>query len=100
MRYKVLVGSPIHKKYSCEYLNDILNYNGAKCLIVDYLNPELTILLPSIDLMVVEKGSKIAHLAIVAAEYGKTILLVESISELKKQSKIVVSDNIEFKNEN
>lgn len=77
---KLLVGSNIvNKKFNYQVVKEVFDFQKADCIVVDYLNPDFTILLSNIRFIVSERGSVLSHLAIIAREYRKSIILVEKI---------------------
>lgn len=65
------------------------------CIIVKNLDPDYSILLGSLKLIITEAGSPLAHLAIVGREQNIPILLVEDIiSKIPKTGKLSVKGNI------
>jgi len=69
----------ISKKFRYKVINQISEFSGCDCIIIKNLNPDFSILLSNIQLIITEKGSALSHLAVVAREYGKSIILVENI---------------------
>lgn len=70
-----------NKIYKYEVVDNILNYEGNECIIVYNLNPDFTLLLNKLSLIITEKGSQLSHLAIIAREYEKPVLFVENITK-------------------
>lgn len=85
-------GNNDNGKFSYEIVNDIKDYNYSKCIIIKYMNPDCALLLKHICVIIAENGSPIAHLAIIAREYHKTVILVDKIiKKIPKKGKIHVS---------
>ena len=77
---KLLIGSNIvNQKFNYQVVKEVFDFQKADCIVVDYLNPDFTILLSNIRFIVSERGSVLSHLAIIAREYRKSIILVEKI---------------------
>lgn len=84
-------------KYNYVRLNnfdDIKKYKNIKynCILVKYLRPEFTILLPSIDLIITENGGAMAHLAIMAMSEGKSVLLANESLKMFKKGKLEIKN--------
>ncbi len=78
---KLLVGSNIvNKKFNYQVVKEVFDFQKADCIVVDYLNPDFTILLSNIRFIISERGSVLSHLAIIAREYKKSIIVVEKIT--------------------
>jgi len=90
---KLLVGcSIINKEFEYQVIKKVFDFNQADCIIVDYLNPDFTILLSNIHFIISEKGSVLSHLAIIAREYKKSIIVVEKIiKKIPKKGKICLN---------
>ena len=73
-------------------VKEILDYKeGHKCIIVRYLNPDFTILLDNINVIITQKGSELAHLSIMARENCKDIILLEK--DIFDQGRIIVPED-------
>ncbi len=85
------------KEFKYEIIEDIYNYNGGKCIVVKYLNPDLVMLLPEVDLIVSERGSALSHISIIAMEQGKNVVLVDEdiIDRIKKKGMIAIEKTME-----
>jgi phosphohistidine swiveling domain-containing protein len=70
-----------NRRYKYEIVDDILDYKGNECIIVHNLNPDFTLFLNNLSLIITEKGSPLSHLAIIAREYEKPVLAVENITK-------------------
>jgi len=78
---KLLVGPNIvNKKFNYQVVKEVFDFQKADCIVVDYLNPDFTILLSNIRFIISERGSVLSHLAIIAREYKKSIIVVEKIT--------------------
>jgi rifampicin phosphotransferase len=87
----IVKGSISKEMKYCRVLR-IEDFSGEECIIVKAMNPDYTILLPSIQLIITEKGSPIAHLAIIAREYGVPVVLVQGITnKLAQKGKISIN---------
>ena len=69
-----------NKKFNYQVVKEVFDFQKADCIVVDYLNPDFTILLSNIRFIISERGSVLSHLAIVTREYGKSIIIVEKIT--------------------
>jgi len=90
-----------NKVYKYKIIKCVLDYKGEDCIIISHLNPDFTLLLNKVSLIITEKGSPLAHLAIIAREYQKPILVVENITnKIPKKGELSVickNENIEIK---
>jgi phosphohistidine swiveling domain-containing protein len=79
-----------------QILEDITDYDKrCNCIIVRTLNPDLSILLGSISLIVSEKGFPLAHLAIVAREHNIPILLISDIiNKIPNRGKLSLKEEV------
>ena len=79
----------IGKVYSYEIVNNISDFKAGDCIITKFLNPDLSLLINKIDLIITENGSSLSHLAIIARDYDKKILIVKDIiNRIKKRGKL------------
>lgn len=76
MEAKYIVKSDLpNGKFKFQCVKEVMNLDDeTNCIIVESLDPDFTLLLNSIEIIITKTGSKLAHLAIVAREYGKNIL--------------------------
>ena len=90
---KLLVGSNIvSKKFNYQVVKEVFDFQKADCIVVDYLNPDFTILLSNICFIISERGSALSHLAIIAREYKKSIIVVEKItSKIPKKGELFLN---------
>jgi len=90
---KLLVGSNIvSKKFNYQVVKEVFDFQKADCIVVDYLNPDFTILLSNIRFIISERGSVLSHLAIIAREYRKSIIVVEKItSKIPKKGELFLN---------
>lgn len=86
LKGKWLVRHRIPAEMRFEHIDKIDDYKGSECIVVPFLDPDFTVLLDKVRLIISKRGSKLAHLAIVASEYGVGIII--SKSKLKKRGKI------------
>ncbi len=79
---KTLVGvTPDSSVMNYQIVKKIFDFEESECIIVPYLNPDLTLLLSNIKVIITERGSALSHLAIVAREYRKAVFLAEGITQ-------------------
>ena len=90
---KLLVGPNIvNKKFNYQVVKKVFDFQKADCIVVDYLNPDFTILLSNIRFIISERGSVLSHLAIIAREYRKSIIVVEKItSKIPKKGEMFLN---------
>ncbi|MBN2423038.1 hypothetical protein JXB41_07475 [Candidatus Woesearchaeota archaeon] len=89
----IIRGSDIPLNLSYKSINNVLDYNSSECIVIKYLNPDFSLILDNLSLIITEKGSKIAHLAILAMEQNKSIVLIPDIAEkIPKKGKITLSE--------
>jgi len=90
---KLLVGPSItNREFKYQIIKEVFDFDKADCIIVNYLNPDFTILLSNIRFIISEKGSVLSHLAIIAREYKKSIIVVEKVSKgIPKKGKICLN---------
>ena len=90
---KLLVGPNIvNKKFNYQVVKEVFDFQKADCIVVDYLNPDFTILLSNIRFIISERGSVLSHLAIIAREYRKSIIVVEKItSKIPKKGEMFLN---------
>jgi phosphohistidine swiveling domain-containing protein len=99
---KLLVGSDImNKKFSYQNVRDVSDFKKTDGIIVDYLSPDFTILLSNISFIISKKGSALSHLAIVAREYGKIIIIIDKITKKIPEKgelffKFISKENVEI----
>ncbi|MFP4656982.1 MAG: PEP-utilizing enzyme [Candidatus Woesearchaeota archaeon] len=100
---KILVdGGALQKEMTYERLSSIEDYEGSRCIIVNTMDPDLFLVFGKIDVIISKQGSKLSHLAILAREYGKTLILADCTDEniaKKGDLKIIKEDEkarIEF----
>jgi len=86
-----------NKTFSYQVINSINEFKNKECLIVKTLNTDYSILLDQISVLISEKGSELSHLALIARDYSKTIIIMDKIiDKIPKEGKIYIS----FDNEN
>jgi len=96
---KFLVGGDLlikDKNLGYQVVEKVFDFENDKdCIIVRYLNPDFTILLSNIHLIITERGSTLSHLAIISREYGKSIIRIngEIINKIPKKGKLSLSYN-------
>jgi phosphohistidine swiveling domain-containing protein len=83
--------------YNYKVIENILDFEKGDCIIVKSMNPDFSILLNQINIIISEKGSPLSHLAIIAREYNKTVVIVDNIID-KISKKGILS--ISYDNEN
>jgi len=60
-----------------QMLSRVTDYNTSPCIIVRSLNPDFSVILNKIRLIITEHGSPLAHLSLIAMEYGKIIIRLD-----------------------
>ncbi len=60
-----------------QMLSHVTDYDASPCIIVTSLNPDFSMILNKIRLIITEHGSPLAHLSLIAMEYGKTIIRLD-----------------------
>lgn len=84
-------------KYNYQVVEDVMDFNKGDCIIIKSMNPDYSILLNKLDVIISEKGSVLSHLATIAREYDKTLLLVKGIiNKIPKKGRL----NISYEGEN
>ena len=94
---KLLIRSCLRTdKLKYQVLKRIFDFKKCDCIIIEYLNPDFTMLLNSIQVIITERGSRLSHLAIVAREYNRTVIQVNGImSGVPKIGKLSINYNEE-----
>jgi phosphoenolpyruvate synthase/pyruvate phosphate dikinase len=85
--YLVKSSNKILKEYKYIKIKNYYDYEKGNCIVIDYMNPDFTILFSKIDLIITSKGSKLSHLAIIAKEYDKKVILCDRIYDKIKLKK-------------
>lgn len=95
LKGKLLVNTPLKtNKLKYQVLKKIFDFENCDCIIIKYLNPDFTMLLNNIQVIITERGSSLSHLAIVAREYNKTVIQAsEIISKIPKTGKLSINYN-------
>lgn len=75
---KVIVEGNLPKEMNYEKISNVEDYDGSRCVVVNTLDPDLFLIFGKIDCIISKRGSKLSHLAILAREYGKSIILAEN----------------------
>ncbi len=82
-------------------MGHISEFTGSPCVIVRSLDPDFSIILHKVRLIITEQGSPLAHLALIALEYGKTIIrLNEASGPVPPRGKLAItgdSKHVEIK---
>jgi phosphohistidine swiveling domain-containing protein len=98
MEFKAeFLSKPIQDINNIKYkvIENIQDCNDCKCIIVKTLSPDYALLLDSIDLIICETGSVLSHLAIIAREHNKPIILIQDIIEkIPKSGDLSINNNI------
>ena len=77
---KIIVNECVNKGlFSYQIIEDILDYKEGDCIIIKSMNPDYSMLLDQISIIIAERGSPVSHLAIIAREYNKTVIIVDNI---------------------
>ncbi len=93
MKTKHLSGPRISGPFKYIKINNVSEYKeGFNCIVVEFLNPDYSLLFGKIDLIMTKEGSKLSHLSLIAMEYGKSIIQVENINKFKKTGVIDVGN--------
>ena len=76
-------------------IESVLGFDdGAECIICKTLNPDFSIILPSLSLIITETGSPLSHLAILARERNIPVLLVpEILQNIPQKGKLNFENN-------
>lgn len=79
-----------------QVLNSVLDFDQkSECIVLDALNPDFSIIIGSISLIIAQKGSSLSHLAIIARENGVGVILIKDIiTKIKKKGKISVKGEL------
>jgi hypothetical protein len=87
LKGKLLVmGKRTEGVFDYQVLQKLEEYKiGSKIIIIPRLDPDYTLLLNNIDIIISPSGSQLSHLSIVSREYGKTIILCEDIQRIDKK---------------
>jgi len=76
-------------------IEDIEDLGDSRCIIVKTLSPDYALLLDSIDIIICEIGSALSHLAILAREHNKIVILIEDIiSNIPKSGILSINNNV------
>ena len=86
---KILVDSNLPKEMTYEKISSIEDYEDSRCVMVNTMDPDLFMIFGKIDCIISKRGSKLSHLAILAREYGKTLILADS-SDLKEKGNVAI----------
>lgn len=92
LKGKFLVDSKmgLKKPLSFKKVEDILEVTDIDCIIITSLHPDFSMVLPRVRLIISEKGSTLSHLAILAREYGRSIILVEEIDKMPENGALQI----------
>ncbi|MFH1642960.1 MAG: PEP-utilizing enzyme [Nanoarchaeota archaeon] len=84
---------PLNKQeFNYQFIDDLRDFKEGDCIVVKYLDPDFSMLLSDIQLIVTENGSSLSHLAIIAMEYGKCIIRVKDITNnIKNRGKLILN---------
>lgn len=70
---------------SYQRISSVNDYNNrAKAIVISTLNPDYFLLFSKIKLVISDKGSKLAHLAILAREHDMPLVVSKGISKKTK----------------
>lgn len=89
---KIIVDGNFPKEMSYEKISNVEDYEGSRCIITDSLNPDIFLIFGKIDCIISKRGSKLSHLAILAREYGKSIIIA-NCSETKSKGQVFIEKN-------
>lgn len=79
------------QKLNYQIVEKVFDFKKADCIVVKYLNSDFTILLDNIQTIITERGSALSHLAIIAREYGKTIVRAKGIiNKIPKTGQLLI----------
>lgn len=100
IKAKTLVGViPDSFEMNYRIVKKISDFRESECIIVSYLNPDLTLLISNIKVIITERGSVLSHLAIIAREYKKAVFLAEGITrKIATRGRLLIQCNKENKN--
>ncbi|MBT3720825.1 hypothetical protein HN789_07690 [archaeon] len=77
---------------SYELVNSIFDYKNSNTIIIPFLNPDYTIILNKLDVIISNSGSALSHLAVVAREYNKSVIILEKdFPKIKKYGNLKLS---------
>ena len=72
----------------------MLDYeNNVECVICKTLNPDFSIILPSLSLIITETGSVLSHLAILARERNIPVVLISDITSKVPETGVLNYEN-------
>ncbi len=94
--YTTAVSAPLSKKtLSYCTISSIKDYvEGSEVIIVSSLKREYLMLFRKISVIISEKGNELAHLAILAREFQKTLLIAPNVvSSSKKTGTVTIFDS-------
>lgn len=82
------------KKLSYCRVTSIHDYvDGSEAIVVSSLDSQYLMLFSSITAIISEKGNELAHLAILAREFGKVVIIAPGVvSSCKQTGTVTVSD--------
>jgi len=97
LKGKLLVNTPLKtNKLKYQVIKGVTDFNKCNCIITKYLNPDFTMLLNNIQVIITERGSSLSHLAIIAREYNKTVIQASGIvGKIPKEGKLSIYNNKE-----
>ncbi len=64
-----------------EKIESIEDYEGSECIIVNVMDPDLFLIFGKVNVIISKRGSKLSHLAILAREYKKTVIIADCSDE-------------------
>ena len=102
MKYKYVkinIPPPIENEYSFEIVKGIKPNMNSLAIVVSSLDPEYTLYLGNIHLIISKNGSSLAHLSLVANDYNIPIIRCETmeLDKIKNKTKVIIHKNtIEF----
>jgi len=93
---KALVeGQALDGTFTYSKINEVSDYHGEQCIVVKTLDPDYSLLLGDVQVIMSENGSALSHLAILAMEYGKTIILINGTTAFKRKGRLKISRSSE-----
>ena len=102
LKGKFIVDGQLNKtKLSYELISNVLDYGKSNCIIIPFMNPDFTLLINKVDLIITQTGSALSHLATVAREYKTPVIIIDkSIALIPKKGFISLNkenENVEIK---
>ena len=79
---KIIVDNQVKdKEIVYEKINSVEDYEGSECIVVNIMDPDLFLIFGKVNIIISKRGSKLSHLAILAREYKKTVIIADCSDE-------------------